>query len=562
MPRKVNAHLPCLLAVGVLLPLVTVPFFTWFWFYERAIAVAERTGEAHLERIAVDLSQGVRQIVMATDNVAYAQRMAINNFMPWFLEANATVPDKPHLWSQLNSLRTVVPPHVYAIVCGSAAGTFLSTFRRSSKEWGYSFAQSMGSPSATAVNFHVNIEGLDEDPHLSARFFTPNASFNSLRATGKLTVVEGPPPRDHRLRFWYQEAQQMHERGIMNGWSEAAPIIGGIYDQGLGTAAWFSLGEDSSEPFPGVCHSWLYLGDLHKVLAAPNIGRNGMLILMDADGHVIATSRSADASGGVGQPARYEHVCNITGFEVICHQLQQVQARNSSSDDKVDTFSSSWDGVTQADKRCHDSTVYTMFRITARAYRGYLVSVGRSSDFDGGVRQDRAVAVVVSAVVLVMAAVVVALAAVCFSRPLRSISGVLHELATVTEEHARKLDQDGIGAAVPEQQWKHIVQMVTSAAADSDLAKPGVGCWSRTFSACCARCSCNRLILNRLGGPEIKQLHASLVAMVLSLSQLAQKATEQEHMRRRFIRYIFHEVWLLVLPITYIMPYQLMDGVH
>lgn len=55
------------------------------------------------------------------------------------------------------------------------------------------------------------------------------------------------------------------------------------------------------------------------------------------------------------------------------------------------------------------------------------------------------------------------------------------------------------------------------------------------------------MMVGRWGGPELKQLQGSLLTMVDSLSNLARKATEQEVLRRKFIRYIFHEVAFVCL---------------
>ena len=80
--KKSGSRLPCLLACAVVVPLVLVPFLTWYLFYEHAISNAEEAGIMHLERVALDIGTSIQQILVNTDNVAYSMRMTITTFMP------------------------------------------------------------------------------------------------------------------------------------------------------------------------------------------------------------------------------------------------------------------------------------------------------------------------------------------------------------------------------------------------------------------------------------------------------------------------------------------------
>jgi len=382
--------------------------------------------------------------------------------------------------------------------------------------------------------------------------------------------------------------------------------------------------------FTGVCHSFLYLGELHRVLARPNVGKHGRLMLIDGRGFVIATSRAQDAAGGVGSPARYDHVCNFTDFPVACAQWRVAQAidpvgftsrelhgqrgrahgsmpLHASLNDHQDKDG----GVVVVDQRKAGQDQHTFFKVNARAFRCYLSLVGRVSDFDGGIRDDRNGAVGVAVAVFVVAAVTVALVTSCFTRPLRAVTEVLSELARVTGEHASKLEQgstmhsmaaavtgstttsaafttattasgsqgdvndtavqSGTPAmsAVPETQWRRIIEAMDGHSARSsprdivgavstsdpqDLLHPALASADQpnhvqrgaAAAAPSGLCGCDRgidrALLKRWGGPEIRNLQTSLVNVVSSLCRLGQRASEREMLRRRFIRYIFHEV--------------------
>jgi len=328
-----------------------------------------------------------------------------------------------------------------------------------------------------------------------------------------------------------------HMNGSLYGWSQPDIILGGPLDGGLVTAAWFSLANHApADPFVGMCSSWLYLGDLHQVLAGPALGSNGMLVLLDDMGHVLATSRSQDAQGGVSlnstKPS-YLPACQVPGFDVICDMISaELQAKSSAGSLPQHTNVP----LEIIGKKVAGQKRFTLFYVTSRAFKGYLISVGQSSDFDGGIRADRQIAVAVSVVVVILAAVIITLVFLSFTRPLQMVSNVLSQLAEASNDHARKLKVHGIGVKLPERDWTRIVQSLEPPALD-DANRPAACLrgWS-------SRLSCNRILLERLGGPEMQQLRDSLFAMVNSLSELGTKATEQEQLRRKFIRYIFHEV--------------------
>ena len=277
---------------AVLVPLVAVPFITWFWFYDRAIGVAESAGQRHLERIALDVSGNIQQILLATDNAAFEQRMAITNFMPWFTEFNVSLDDKPHIWTQLHAMQTTLPSPVYSMVCGSTNGSFLTAVQRSANlslglGWLYAYQHRVGTPAAQIGIFFVNITNFDSDPKAAYALFRPNATFKSLRAQPNVVAVTGSRVAEYRAFPAHIEAKKLYDdQGVTRGWTRAAPIQGGIHDKGLGTAAWFALNDNPAEPLSGLCYSWLYLGDIHKVLAGPDLGEHGMLMLLDDDGYV------------------------------------------------------------------------------------------------------------------------------------------------------------------------------------------------------------------------------------------------------------------------------------
>jgi len=296
----------------------------------------------------------------------------------------------------------------------------------------------------------------------------------------------------------------------------------------LGTAAWFALTDSSTDPLNGVCYSWLYLGDLHTVLAEPDLGHHGLLLLLDDEGSVIATSRATDDRGGVtvGLNATYKHVCDVPEFGSQCHQLtSHIQANVS--------FNSSTGGVDFINAVDSDSDRSTLFRVTARAFKGYVILIGRSADFDGGIRSDRTVAIAISVVMFVMAALTVGLVACCFSRPLMAVSEVLSQLAAVTQAHVSKLQREGVAATLPEREWKDLIRSIEGGSRDDARS---AGSNRPAFS------TIDRMMLSKVGGPEIRLLHSSLCATVSSLTDLAQRASQKEQLRRKFIRYIFHEV--------------------
>jgi len=536
---KIGPQLPCVLAFGVVIPLVIVPFLTWYLFYERAISNAEEAGITHLERVALDTGTSIQQILVNTDNVAYSMRMAITTCMPWFLQNNASLNEKPLLWSHLNAVRITTPSHMYAMVCVTENGAYVNINRRSDTSWGYAFGHKLGTPAGQIGTFYVNISGFDADTSRTQDFFAPNETFNTLRLRPQVVAALRTTTISFFGRSFYQEMKAEHMNGSLYGWSQPDIILGGPLDGGLVTAAWFSLANHApADPFMGMCSSWLYLGDLHQVLAGPVLGSHGMLVLLDDKGYVFATSRPQDAQGGVSlnstKPS-YLPACQVPGFEVICDMITtELQAhpggRTGHSKDLNPTIIS---------KRVSGQERYTLFYLTSRAFTGYLMSVGRGSDFDGGIRADRKVAIAVSVVVVVFAAAVITLVFLSFTRPLLLVSDVLSQLAEASNDHARKLELHGIGVKLPERDWTRIVQ---SLGINRPVVCDDQSCPSLCLRGCGAKISCNRIVLERLGGPEIKQLHNSLCAMVNSLSELGNRATEQEQLRRKFIRYIFHEV--------------------
>jgi len=168
-----------------------------------------------------------------------------------------------------------------------------------------------------------------------------------------------------------------------------------------------------------------------------------------------------------------------------------------------------------------------------------------------------------------------------FSRSMVLISTVLGRLSEATVAHTHKLGAQGAVRGLPEQEWRSILTRLgspggtmtsSSATADdrhsreSPLEQPAVLMTaipnpvqgtaddatmrsrrraSRRTLLDRAQQSCDGLVLGRWGGPEAHQLQQSLLAMVASLNGLARKAGERENLKRRFIRFIFHEVLLI-----------------
>jgi len=570
---KLRAYLPCVLAFLVILPLVATSFVIWFVFYDRAISIAEDSGQLYLNRTAAEMGKRIEQALSSTDNLAFSARNVLVNFLPWTLVLNETVFDKPQVLMYLNSLRSAIPSYVFAVACATEGGVLLSTFQRTVDAWGFVFQEQGFTPLGRQISFWINSTGFDEDDNTAFATFRPNTTFESLRSNPNLQFTQSAP-YPFRNRSWYVDGLNAHARGVYSGWTLPFETAGGPHSGELGAAAWFGLSMNREEPYAGVCQSNLYLGDLHSFLRSASLGEHGLAILIDNTGIVIASSRIEDAGGGVNHQLRPVHVCEEPAFAIACAEFR---LRDASADATVDaesnhsTLALLSSGRSPNRAQAAETTAsrgdlkVSLFPMNSRAFRGYFIFIGRPSDFDGQIRKHRNTAVGVSVVVLVVAAVSVALVSYFFSRPMVVVSSMLTQISHATDEHTRKLDRDGVVHALPEEEWRKITKQLDSAlgstiANDEPLqhadapTNAGAGAINgrppdRARSADAkpslssrARQRCDQVVLGRWGGPEVKQLQASLLAMISSLTGLARKATEQEQLRRKFIRFIFHEV--------------------
>lgn len=545
---KLQACFPCVLAFGILLPLVALSFVTWFLFYDRAVDLAQESGDFYLNRITAIMSERIQEVLVRTDNIAFTARTSLANFLPWALIPNATIVDKPNLLMHLNLLTDLTPSYVYGVVCATEGGVAFTILQRARDQWSFFLIQDGLTTAPQMIRFYLNTS----DPiALAKALFKSNATWLDIRDHPNIVIDSTPALFLYRSRDWYVEARTKYAEGIYSGWSKSYPIIGGLYGGGLGMAAWFGLSGDSETPFVGMCHSQLFLGDLHTVLSANKLGVNGLAILTDASGIVIATSRDMDAGGGVGRTGVPTNICDVADFTTPCLRLQELLATQTPdilvpstaaaaaakpfASTSVELRTSTFDGDVR----------YSVFSIRARAFSGYLVFVGRAADFNGGIDHDRNVAVVVSVAVLLVVSSCVAFVTYLFSRPLSVVSSMLREISHVSSEHSRKLEQDGVLQSLPDREWERITRLVDSYVSatptdDAPVGRPRSRC--HPWTKCC-----DRMMVGRWGGPELKQLQGSLLTMVDSLSNLARKATEQEVLRRKFIRYIFHEVAFVCL---------------
>ena len=552
-----RAHLPCVLAFGVLLPLVAVSFATWFVFYDRAIRVAQDSGKLSLLRTSGEVALRVQEQLLKTDDIALQARNVVASFLPWTMEANETLFDKPQFWMHWNMLRTHTPKYVYALVCTTASGMFFATYQRTNDSWGYIFQERGLLSNASRVRFYVNVSDISSNVAKSFAYFGPATTWNELKRRPDVVFDVARVNFRYQDGLAYQDALQSYRnRNVSRGWTPPYPIRGGAYDNSLGLVAWFGLQTNPGAPFLGMCHSQLYLGDVHRLLASADLGPSGMAVLTNISGHIIATSRPQDSDGGVGVPGRASvHVCDEAGLSIACKIIKWYQRRGHSNnaqprDDYADlrlTLSASEYPSALADEmlrsvktRVVSGYTHVVYHLTARAFTGYLVLIGKHSDFDNNISHDRAVAIGASAAVLAMAIFSVAFFVYLFSRPLQLMTATLRRISHAADRHTEQLAGRHFLQSMPTLEWTEITDRLHQDVQQQSNLNDAAPNETRPVS----QSTCDRVLLGRWGGPEVKQLQSSLVAMVSSLSALARSATEQEQMRRQFIRYIFHEVVL------------------
>ena len=544
---KGRAPLPCLLAFGVLLPLVAVSFATWFVFYDRAIQVAEDSGKLVLLRSSEGVAVRVQEQLLKTDDIALQARNVVANFLPWTMEANETLVDKPQFWMHWNMLRTQTPKYVNAIACTTSSGMFFSASQRTKDSWDYNFQERGLRPDASSVHFYINASDINSDPAKSFAYFGPSTTWNELarRPEVEFDVIQTAP--NYQDGAAYQDALRSYrDRNMSRGWTPPYPINGGHFANSLGLIAWSALETAPGASFLGMCYSQLYLGDVHRILASADLGSSGMAVLTNISGHIIATSRLQDANGGVGAPARASvHVCDESGLSSVCQIIHWYQRQGDSSTAQPrpeSSFPSAFvEGLLRSVKtQLVSGHTHVVYHMTARTFSGYLVLIGKHSDFDNNISRDRAVAVGASAAVLAVAIFSVAFFVYLFSRPLQLMTATLERISRSADLHTEKLAVRQGVQSMPTLEWSEITDRLhqhVQLRPESHTATHEPIPVSKK-----ARSTCDSLLLGRWGGPEVKHLQLSLVSMVTSLSALARTATEQEQLRRQFIRYIFHEV--------------------
>jgi len=522
-------------------------------FYDRAIDTAANSASDYLTRVATDMQNRAQQYIESGEAFGRILDGDAQVQFPLIFASNppASVFDQMGLISKLATLGQSMPVHISALRCLGINGRFISV-DRSVVDDSLLFELSDNVQQNQTVFQLVGFDRSYED-------LPPNSSFATLQAGGY--VIAESRQTAYLDRQWLSDAVAAYPLGRYRGWTDVYNITALSSNLTLGISAWTSFPRDGLSPFRGVCVAVTSMQTVHQLLQLSNLGARGVAVLLNSAGSVIVSSSETVYQRRLRNNIVQLHVCDVPEFAGLCsifkdaanitRALSGAGAASSSDDTSRSTAAvSAWCAPSMAAGWCStrdtlrprrlpsgasvttvalsSDRVALVSPITTDLFKGFFILLGSTRDFENGIRGQRDTAIGLGVALLLIGASAIAVVTYLFTRPLVVMSDVLQRMAAVAASHTHKMEQEGALHALPQEEWRAISRVLVA----DEAVQPG---------ACCTR-SCDEVVTGRLGGRQVKRLHESLVQMVHSLYSLATAAAEQEALRRKYLRYILHEV--------------------